>query len=99
MATKKTTKKKIKVAEPARVPQLIGENNYSVVLTSDEIVSTIQLLSFSKTIFNQMAEDSLKAGNEKSAQVYAARAGLSLLLFEKFRDVAGIGEPESRELH
>lgn len=93
---KKKTKKKVSKLEP---PKLMNPGDYSVVLSSDEVVSLIQILSFSKGVFQQMATQRQVDGDDKSSQVYASRSKLSTLLYEKFRDIAGIGEPLSRELH
>ena len=68
-------------------------------MSVEETFSLVQILSFSKEIFEKMSENCLKDGDIKVAQVYAARSKLSLLLFEKFKAVAGIGEPTSRDVH
>ena len=46
-----------------------------------------------------MSESCRQDGDDKATQVYSARAELSLLLYEKLKIVAGIGEPLSREVH
>jgi hypothetical protein len=97
MATKK---KKTKKSEPKKLsPRLIEDDHYSVILSRDEILAAVQILSFAQSMFEQMAMDSHKANDEKSLQTWAARSKLSTLLYQKLRDVANIGEPAPGELH
>ena len=77
----------------------IEDGSFSVVLSVDEMFSLVQILSFSKEIFGKMSESCRQDGDDKATQVYSARAELSLLLYEKLKIVAGIGEPLSREVH
>lgn len=92
-ATKKKTQKKIEV------PKLIPQDHYSLVMSREEILSAVQILSFAQHMFEQMATESTKDGDEKATTQWAARARLSVLLYEKLRDVANIGEPMSTEIH
>jgi len=91
---KKVTKKKTPTKQ-----QLIKDDEYSVVMTAQEMLSVIQIFSFARDIFDQMAVNLVKDGDEKTADVYSARARLSMMLYTKFRDIANIGEPTSREVH
>ena len=101
MAKKKTTpSKKEKVAAVVEVKKPdIAEGEYSFCMTIDEMLSMIQILTFSKEMFNQMSINCLKEGDEKSAAVYAARVELSQILYRKISQVARIGEPLSRDIH
>jgi len=98
MPVKKKKTKKMMIAEIAPKPP-IEEGSFSVVLSVEDMFSLVQILSISKSIFEKTGEACLKDGDEKSAQVFYARAKLSLLLYDKFKTVAGIGEPTSREVH
>lgn len=95
MPEKKTKTKKIEVKKP----RIVEQGNFSVVLTSDELFSMIQVLSFSREVFSQMAYDCKTLGDDRAATVWGARSELSYMLFKKFRDVAEIGEPVSNEVH
>ena len=75
------------------------EDTYSLVMSREEILSSIQILSFAKGVFEQMAINSEKEDDAKSTAAWAARAKLALLLSAKLHDVAKIGEPTSREVH
>ena len=97
MVKKKT--KKIEKATVEKKPRIVEVGCYSFAMNEDEMLSIIQILIFSKEIFEQMALDCHKQGNEKAMQTYGARAKLSLMLYEKFKDVAEIGEPISNEFH
>lgn len=77
----------------------LGDELISAVLTMEELVSATQLFGFSKDLFAQMAVNSANEGNEQMSQVYAARAQLSLTLYAKFKTLASIGEPDSRQVH
>lgn len=70
-----------------------------MALTAEEMLSAIQILGFSKDMFEQMALDRNKAGDEKATMIWSARANLSMLLWLKLKDVANIGEPSSDQLH
>ncbi len=96
-AKKKTTSKK-KIEKKVK-PKLIPEGSYSLVMSAEEMLSMIQILSFSREVFEQMAVNCHREGDEKGMQVYGARSKLSWMLYEKFRDVAGIGEPSSDQVH
>jgi hypothetical protein len=89
--TKKTTNNSSKPA--------VAENEVSLTMTSDEVFSVVQILSFSKDIFHQMSLNCTKEGDEETSLVYAARSRLSLMLYTKFKALANIGEPTSREVH
>jgi hypothetical protein len=77
----------------------VEPDNFTVVLSKDEITSLVQLLAFSRDVFAQMALNLLKEGNDADSQTISARSVLSNILCTKFKDVAVIGEPESRQLH
>lgn len=94
MPVKKKTKNKEKLLPPP--PE---EGSLSLVLTVEETFSLIQMLTFSKEIFERMSANCKIDGDLKAAEVYAARSQLSLLLFKKLKIIAGIGEPTSREVH
>ena len=98
---KKKTKTKISkeaVDESLKKPEIV-EGQYSFCMTIDEVLSMVQVLSFSKEMFNQLSINFLKDGDEKNAAMYAARSELSSLLYKKIREVASIGEPASRNIH
>lgn len=97
MAVKKTKKTATKTEE--KPPVLVEPGNFTMVLSTEEMMSAVQILGLAKDIFGQAAVDSRAAGNEKSAAVFLARSELSLMLYRKFRDVARIGEPESGLMH
>lgn len=102
MATeKKTTKKSAKAKqETVASKPSVGPDQYSFALSRDEVLALIQILGSSKDIYAQMVINSLQAGEpEKLQQAYSARAQLSAMLYLKFREVASIGEPTSREIH
>jgi hypothetical protein len=85
--------------EQVQPKKLIEEGHYSLILSKDEILTAVQILSFAQGMFEQMAENSHKDGDAKSEQTWSARAKLSLFLYGKLRDVANIGEPTSGEIH
>ena len=93
-ATKKT--KKIKNIE--KKPP-IEEGSFSLTLSVEEMLSLIQILGFSKDIFERMSLNCERDGDAKLATVYGARSQLSLMLYDRLKTVAGIGEPTSREVH
>jgi len=68
-------------------------------MSREELMSSIQVLTFAKAMFEQLAMNSKKDGDNEAMQAWIARAKLSLLLCSKLRDVAKIGEPTSREVH
>jgi hypothetical protein len=68
-------------------------------MSREEILSSIQVLSFAKSVFEQLAANSKKDGEADALAAWIARAKLCLLLSSKLRDVAKIGEPTSREVH
>ena len=94
---------KKKIAKPEKVvekpPTLLKEGTFTLVLSSEELVSAMQILSFSKELYEQMAVDTAKTGDTKGVLMWSARANLSTMLYAKLRDVASIGEPSSKELH
>jgi hypothetical protein len=94
----KTKKKTKKIEQPAKKPP-VEPGNFSVVMSTEEMFSLVQILSFSKDIFERMASNCRKDGDAKAGEIYTARSLLSVLLYEKFKTVAGIGEPESRDIH
>lgn len=93
---KVTTPKK---TETLKSKPAIEPANYSVVMNSDELFSIIQLLSFSRDVFDQMSKNYAETGDEKSGSIARARSELSVILWNKFRVIANIGEPISRDLH
>ena len=86
--------KKVKEAKPP-----VQNDEYSVVMTNDEVSAIIQILGFSKEVFEQMALNALKDKDETTSKIYSARSQLSLMLYSKFKDILKIGEPTSREIH
>lgn len=101
---KKTTQKKTKTKkkkeqhQPTR--QLVTESEFSCVLNTEEMIALIQILSFSKDIFDNMAVTAMKEKATAEIQkMYATKAQASFILFQKFRDIANIGEPKSRDVH
>lgn len=92
----KSKKKRQKQQEP---PKLIEDDNYTVIMSREEILSSIQVLTFAKSVFEQLAQNSKKDGDAEALAAWIARAKLSLMLCIKLRDVAKIGEPTSREVH
>jgi hypothetical protein len=68
-------------------------------MSREELLSSIQVLSFAKSVFEQLAANAKKDGDDEALAAWVARAKLSLLLSSKLRDVAKIGEPTSREVH
>ena len=70
-----------------------------LMLTPDELYSMIQILSFSREIFEQLAITSEKDGKEQARALYAARAQLSSLLYDRLKSVSRAEEPVSRTLH
>lgn len=77
----------------------INDGHYTLVMSIDEVVSMIQILAFSKELFNQMAVNAADSKDQKSQAVFTARSELSAILFSRIRALTGIGEPSSRELH
>jgi hypothetical protein len=69
------------------------------VFTADEMLSAINILSFSEDIFKQMSLNLAKEGDAKAGDIFAARATLSHMIYSRFRDAAEIGEPTSRDVH
>ena len=96
---KKTTKKVKPTAPEPTKPNLIEPGSYSVVYSRDEMISSVQMLSFGQTVFEQIAVTCHKEGNDKSMEMWAARSKLCAMLCEKLRNIAKIGEPTSREVH
>lgn len=93
---KKSTKKKI---EEVAKPSLIAPGYHGVILSTEEMLSAIQILGLARDIFNQCAVDTKATGNESASLIYAARAELSMMLYKKLRDVARVGEPTSDMVH
>jgi hypothetical protein len=96
----KTTKKSKPIIKPdsKKMPP-INEGDSTFVLEADEVNSLIQILAFSKELFLQMSINAANIQDEKTRVVFAARSELSGMLYRKFREIASIGEPTSRELH
>lgn len=92
----KAAKKKTKVEKK---PPIVTGNEFSTVLSSDEIVSLVQILTFAKQVFDQMTATAVKDKNDVEAAIWGARSKLTSMLYAKFRDVADIGEPTSRQIH
>jgi hypothetical protein len=96
---KKKTKKakpKTKKSEP---PKLIEDDSFTLVMSRDELVSSMQMISFTKGIFEQMAITAEKEKDDKSVTTWVARIKLAQLLYKKLNDIMKIGEPTSREVH
>jgi hypothetical protein len=77
----------------------VEDGSFSMSMTAEEMLSLVQILSFSAQIFEEMGKNLLAEGNKSAASVYASRCQLSLALYDKLSVVAGIGEPSSREVH
>jgi hypothetical protein len=77
----------------------ISSGSYSFDLSGDELYSVIQVLAFSKDVFMQMSDNYIKEGNEKAGITMRARSELSNILWNKFKNIALIGEPVSRDVH
>ena len=92
MSKPKTTEQ-----QPPKPP--VREGEFTFVLSTEEVLAVVQILAFSKDTFTAMSSNAQKEGNVKASEVFAARSELSGLLYDKFRDVASIGEPTSRHLH
>lgn len=92
-------KKKISKTEVPQEKEPIESGLYSFTMNEDELFSVIQILSFSKEIYNQMALDMIKVGNADAGDIYTARAQLSAILHNKFNLLKEIGEPSSRHVH
>ena len=85
-------------SNPLDFPE-VGPDEFTVVLSKDEMVSLTQILHFSKNVFAEMALNLQKEGNIVDAENMNARSALSKILFTKFKDLTLIGEPESRQVH
>lgn len=77
----------------------VGPENYSVVISKDELLSLVQMLAFSRDVASHLALDLLKNGNEQDSKTMSARSLLSDALCSKFKDIAIVGEPEYRQVH
>lgn len=104
--TKKTKEKPVEaqteVKKPTvepRQPLTLKDNQYSLMMSAEEVYSVVQILSFSKEIFAQMSLNYVNEGNQKAAAIFAARSELSKILYQKISDMASIGEPTSKEIH
>ena len=93
-----STKKKLEKVDKEELPVEVA-GVHSVVLTNEEMSSIVQILSFAKTVFEQMAQSSEQEGNKEETTAWKARAQLSFLLYSKLNDNASIGEPISRAVH
>lgn len=87
------------VEEELETKPPIQDGNFNVLLSVEEMFSLVQILGFSKEIFEKMSDNCRISGDEKAMEVYAARSELSLLLWHKLKVTANIGEPSSREVH
>lgn len=74
-------------------------DDISFILSQEEIVSLLQVLYFSREVFNQMALEMDQVGKTGIGKVYSARATLSSILYNKFNVINQIGEPISKDLH
>lgn len=102
MATKKKVPAKktttpTKAEEKALPP--LGPDDYTFIMTSNEVFSLVQILNFSRDLYKQMSANCAAAGDIKGEAAFAARSELSDILFAKVRKIASIGEPTSRALH
>jgi hypothetical protein len=70
-----------------------------MVFTDDEMLSIINILSYAKDLYNQMATTLAKEGDAKAGEMFSARAVVSQMIFTKFATAADIGEPTAREVH
>lgn len=103
MATKKT-KAKPKKKTPTKIEELRAlpeakPGDYTLVMTSNEVFSLIQILGICRDIFKQMSLNCAIEGDIKGEAAYSARSEASDILFSKIRQIASIGEPTSRALH
>jgi len=98
--TKKTTSNTpdVQASLPDVMPD-VGPLVVTVALSKEEMISLAQILMFSKNVFAEMALSLEKEGKSVDAESMNARSVLSQLLFTKFKNLALIGEPESRQVH
>lgn len=98
--TKKKTKKTAsKPVEETKVLPQVREGDLTFVMSRDEVYSLVQILGFSRDVFKQMSLNCGLEGDKQAEEAYAARSELSLILFNKIRQIASIGEPTSRAFH
>jgi hypothetical protein len=97
-AAKKTTQTKSE-EQPKKVLPPLGPDEYTFIMSANEVYSLVQVLSFSRDIFKQMSLNCAVEGDAKGEAAYAARSELSEILFTKLRTIASIGEPTSRAFH
>lgn len=74
-------------------------NEFSFNMAVDEMLSMVEILGFSKEIFEKMAQNCAIDGNADGHKMFMARSQIAYSLYEKFKHVAEIGEPISREIH
>lgn len=99
---KKAPKKIAKIqtkSESLQTKPNIEPDLYSLTMSSKELISLMQILSFAKQVFEQMAVNLDKEGQLEEAKTYIARSHISEVLFNKFQMLADIGEPTSRDVH
>jgi hypothetical protein len=98
----KAVSKHVKVVEAVSKltsrPTIEG-NCHTLILSNDEVIALMQILSFSKNVFAEMALNAQKENHMKDAEIMSARSTLSDIILSKIKVAAAIGEPESRELH
>lgn len=96
-AAKKTKTTEIKPTKKV-LPEVKG-NELTFVLNVDEVLSLIQILSFSKELFMQMSINAAGQENKQDQVTFATRSEVSAYLCHRFKEIASIGEPTSRDLH
>lgn len=71
----------------------------SFQMTEQELAATIELLQFAKTSFGNLAAYATSNGDDKQAEVYLTREEISAVLLGRYKALAVIGEPKSRDVH
>ncbi len=78
---------------------LIPSGHINVVLSSNDFISILEILSFSKGLFEQMSVQLGKESKEKAKLMYALNAQLAHQLHAKFAAAYQVGEPSSKEIN
>lgn len=98
MSKTKKTKKTKQVDELKSLPSA-ASNEVTAILSIEEIISLIQILSLSKEVFFQMSLNSVDLKDEKVRAAFASKSEISAFLCDRLKKLASIGEPTSREVH
>ena len=91
-------KKTTKTANLDDIPSVLA-NEVTIVVSKEDLLSMIQLLAFSRDVFANMALTLLQDGNEADSKTISARSILAGTICSKLKDIAVVGEPESRQVH